>query len=63
MAQWNEPPKELKLRTSQSSGLKPHFSDAGTVERRSGLSCCPYLMGGRLRGLEAWVAHFIRSEG
>ncbi|QSQ22664.1 hypothetical protein JY651_47465 [Pyxidicoccus parkwayensis] len=54
------------------------YTDAGPVERRTGLSCCPYLMGGRLRGLETWVtpatpnlkmirhmqfvAHFIRRS-
>ncbi|GAA2873341.1 hypothetical protein GCM10010517_33850 [Streptosporangium fragile] len=34
------------------------ITDAGPVERRTGLSCCPYLMGGRLRGLETWVMPF-----
>lgn len=34
------------------------YTDAGLVERRTGLSCCPYVMGGRLRGLETWVTPF-----
>ncbi|HEY0697407.1 MAG TPA: hypothetical protein VGD43_06315, partial [Micromonospora sp.] len=54
------------------------YTDAGVVTRRTGLSCCPYLIGGRLRGLETWlvparpnrsmltrmhfVPHFVRSE-
>lgn len=53
------------------------YTDAGPVERRTGLSCCPYVLGGRVRGLETWVtpatpdheminrmhfvAHFIRQ--
>ncbi|NVJ22508.1 hypothetical protein HUW62_14905 [Myxococcus sp. AM011] len=37
------------------------YTDAGPVERRTGLSCCPYLMGGRLRGLETWVTPFTPS--
>lgn len=31
------------------------YTDAGLVTRTTGLSCCPYLMGGKLRGLETWV--------
>lgn len=31
------------------------YTDTGIEYRRTGLSCCPYLMGGRLRGLETWV--------
>jgi hypothetical protein len=34
------------------------YTDAGPVERRTGLSCCPYLLGGKLRGLETWVTPF-----
>lgn len=30
----------------------------GLRERVSGLSCCPYLLGGRLRALETWVTPF-----
>lgn len=52
------------------------YTERGPVERRTGLSCCPYLFGGRLRGLETWclpldphhdmlkymvfIGHFIR---
>ncbi|MBB2913586.1 hypothetical protein FHS43_004895 [Streptosporangium becharense] len=39
------------------------ITDAGVVERRTGLSCCPYLMGGRLRGLETWVMPFTPDMG
>jgi hypothetical protein len=31
------------------------YTDAGIVERRTGVSCNPYLLGGRIRGLETWV--------
>lgn len=34
------------------------YTDAGLVERRTGLSCCPYVLGGRVRGLETWVTPF-----
>jgi hypothetical protein len=34
------------------------YTDVGPVERRTGLSCCPYVLGGRLRGLETWVTPF-----
>ncbi|MFC5741298.1 hypothetical protein [Dyella tabacisoli] len=34
------------------------YTDAGPVERRTGVSCCPYLLGGKLRGLETWVTPF-----
>lgn len=53
------------------------YTDRGPIERRTGLSCCPYVLGGRLRALETWVtpatprldmihrmqyvAHFLRS--
>lgn len=53
------------------------FTDDGLVFRDTGLACCPYLMGGRFRGLETWITppepdltmitrmqfvpHFIRS--
>ncbi len=53
------------------------YTDAGVVVRETGLACCPYLMGGRFRGLETWITppepdltminrmqfvpHFIRS--
>ncbi|MGK3982322.1 hypothetical protein WME99_04760 [Sorangium sp. So ce136] len=30
----------------------------GPVERRTGLSCSPYLFGGRLRGFEMWSLPF-----
>lgn len=31
------------------------ITDEGAVRRRTGLSCCPYLMGGKVRGLETWL--------
>ena len=31
------------------------ITDKGAVRRRTGLSCCPYLMGGKVRGLETWL--------
>jgi hypothetical protein len=31
------------------------YTDDGLVVRETGLSCCPYLMGGRFRGLETWI--------
>jgi hypothetical protein len=31
------------------------YTDNGLRSRRVGLSCCPYLMGGRLRGFETWL--------
>jgi hypothetical protein len=34
------------------------YTDAGPVPKRTGISCCPYLLGGRLRGLETWVMPF-----
>ncbi|WP_266160519.1 hypothetical protein [Dyella silvatica] len=34
------------------------YTDAGPVQRHTGLSCCPYLLGGKLRGLETWVTPF-----
>lgn len=33
----------------------PEYTDDGLLTRQVGLSCCPYLMGGRLRGLETWI--------
>lgn len=33
----------------------PEYTDEGVVIRETGLACCPYLMGGRLRGLETWI--------
>ncbi|HEX8304562.1 MAG TPA: hypothetical protein VF612_06780 [Jatrophihabitans sp.] len=33
----------------------PEYTDDGVRTRQVGLSCCPYLMGGRLRGLETWI--------
>ncbi len=37
-------------------------SDAGLVERTTGVSCCPYLLGGRIRGLETWVMPFTPNH-
>ena len=34
------------------------YTDDGARERRSGLSCCPYVLGGRLRGVETWLTPF-----
>lgn len=31
------------------------YTDDGVVVRETGLACCPYLMGGRFRGLETWI--------
>jgi hypothetical protein len=31
------------------------YTDDGVRIRETGLACCPYLMGGRLRGLETWI--------
>lgn len=55
------------------------YTDDGIVERETGLACCPYLYGGKLRGLETWITpatpdlsmisrmqfvpHFIDSAG
>ncbi len=30
-------------------------TDEGVRERETGLACCPYLYGGRIRGLETWI--------
>lgn len=41
---------------------RPHelfeYTDQGTLPRSTGVSCCPYMMGGKLRGLESWVTPF-----
>ncbi|XXY48493.1 hypothetical protein WME91_51670 [Sorangium sp. So ce269] len=34
------------------------YTEEGPVERRTGLSCSPYLFGGRLRGFETWSLPF-----
>ncbi|MFZ6875469.1 hypothetical protein ACO0LF_25670 [Undibacterium sp. Di27W] len=34
------------------------YTDQGVIERSTGVSCCPYMMGGKLRGLETWVTPF-----
>lgn len=34
------------------------YTDEGAGSRRTGLSCCPYIFGGRLRGVETWVMPF-----
>lgn len=34
------------------------YTDTGIVQRHTGISCCPYLLGGKLRGLETWVMPF-----
>jgi len=31
------------------------YTDDGPLQRATGLACCPYLMGGKLRGLETWI--------
>ena len=31
------------------------YTDDGPIQRATGLACCPYLMGGKLRGLETWI--------
>lgn len=57
----------------------PEYTDEGVRTLRTGLSCCPYILGGRLRGLETWITpatpdismlhrmqfvpHFIRDDG
>lgn len=35
------------------------YTDQGLAERRTGLSCCPYILGGRLRAFETWVTPAI----
>ena len=37
------------------------FTDNGAVERRAGLSCNPYVLGGRIRGFETWLLPDIPS--
>ncbi len=38
------------------------YTDVGIVERKTGLSCCPYILGGRIRGLETWVTPFTPNH-
>ena len=37
----------------------PEYTDAGLIERRTGLSCCPYILGGKIRALETWIMPFV----
>ncbi len=54
------------------------YTDQGVQNRQIGASCCPYILGGKIRGLETWITplnpdlsmihkmqfipHFIRGE-
>jgi hypothetical protein len=37
-------------------------TDEGALERRTGLSCCRYLLGGRIRALETWITPFTPNH-
>lgn len=37
-------------------------TEAGALERATGLSCCPYILGGRIRAMETWTTPFTPSR-